>query len=299
MSASPSSSAAPHRVGYFGPPATNTHAAALLLFGPDAEYAPFPSIALVFDAVATGRVQSGVVPVENSTEGVVRETIDCLINKSPVIDGELDMEIRHCLLAPPGLEPTQAKAILSHPQALAQCRIWLDEHYPLIPRLAAASTAAAARDARERGDVLAIASSLAAATEGLTVIASGVADRKHNTTRFVSLRLEDAPPTGRDKTSLVFTTHHERGALRRILGILDDAGVNLTRIESRPLPHQLWEYAFVVDVEGHRRDPAVAQALADLQKIGALIKVLGSYPAASSGAAARLPSESTIPPSAS
>lgn len=266
------------RVGYFGPATTHTHAAALLLYGPSAIYEPFPTIGLVFDAVATGLVDHGVVPIENSTEGTVRETVDCLINESPLIEREIETEIRHCLLGAPGLDPTRASAVISHPQALAQCRKWLDANYPKLPRRASASTAQAAREARESGQLLAIASSLAAETEGLTIFAKGINDRKDNTTRFVSVGAQDGAPTGADRTSLVFTTPHERGALRSVLGILDDSGVNLSRIESRPLPNRLWEYAFVVDVEGHRSDASVRAALAELERTSRLVKVLGSYP---------------------
>jgi len=269
---------APLTVGYFGPATTNTHAAALAMFGPATSYQAFVTIAQVFEAVGSGAVTHGVVPLENSTEGIVRETLDCLITERPLIEREHEIEIRHCLMARPGLDPARATAILSHPQALAQCRLWLDRHYPDVPRISATSTAAAARDASRDGELLAIASQLAAETYGLVVLEGNLADNAHNATRFVGIALQDAAPSGQDKTSLVFRAAHERGALRAALGVLDDAGVNMTRIESRPLPERRWEYAFVVEVEGHRTDAAVERALGELERSQRLVKVLGSYP---------------------
>jgi chorismate mutase/prephenate dehydratase len=169
------------------------------------------------------------------------------------------------------------EAIVSHPQPLAQCRSWLQTHYPAIPLRTSASTAFAAQEAAKNANLLAVATELAARTNGLTIFASGIADRSHNATRFVCLAKEDGPPTGNDKTSLVLSTPHVRGALRSVLGILDDACVNMSRIESRPLPDRAWEYAFVVDVEGHRSEPHVAAAIAELTKRGHLLRLLGSY----------------------
>ena len=272
----------PNSIGYFGPATTNTHAAALEMFGSESSYMAFATIAQVFDAVATGQIERGVVPIENSTEGIVRETVDCLISESPVIEREYEAEIRHCLLALPALRPAQARAVMSHPQALAQCRLWLDQHYPHVPRVAAASTATAAGEAAADPSVMAIASELAAQTYGLSVLEEGIADRSHNATRFICIARRDAPASGQDKTSFVFRTAHERGALRAALGVLDDAGVNMMRIESRPLQERRWEYAFVVDVEGHRALPPVKEALARLEESKRLVKVLGSYPACTS-----------------
>lgn len=266
-------------VGYFGPATTNTHAAALQMFGSTSTYLAFPTIALVFDAVAQRQVEYGVVPIENSTEGIVRETLDSLMTSAPLIQREYEVEIRHCLLAAPNWVRSKARAVVSHPQALAQCRMWLDRHYPELPRLGSASTAAAARDAAEDPRLLAIASELAADTYGLSIVERGIADRAHNATRFICVAEHDALPSGRDKTTFVFTTAHERGALRDALGVLDDAGVNMMRIESRPLPERRWEYAFVVDVEGHRQLAPVRDALQRLEETNRLVKVLGSYPA--------------------
>jgi chorismate mutase / prephenate dehydratase len=269
---------APPRVAYFGPQTTNTHAAALEIFGEAAEFSPYSTIPGVFDAVATRAMTHGVVPIENSTEGTIRETVDCLLTKSPVIQLEHEMAIRHCLMGLPGAPPAERAFIVSHPQPLAQCRLWLETHFPNVPRRTSASTAAAAREAASDPTLLAVATELAAKTLDLTIFAREIADRAHNATRFVCISLADGSPTGNDKTSLVLSTPHVRGALRKVLGILDDAEVSLSRIESRPLPDRAWEYAFVIDVDGHRTDANVAAALDILREKGHLVRMLGSYP---------------------
>jgi len=268
-------------VAYFGPVATNTHAAALKAFGPAATYEPRITVTQVFEAVASGAAAHGVVPIENSTEGVVRETMDCLIERTPVIELELELEIRHELLGPSGLTLAGIRHVVSHPQALAQCRLWLEQHLPGVEREVATSTSAAAQLVRSRTDSAAIAAPLAGTHYGLVSLASGIGDRAGNATRFVAISLKSPPPSGHDRTTLVFTTPHERGALRSALGIFDDAGVNMTRIESRPLPSRRWEYAFVVDLEGHEHDAALVRALDELRSRDMLGKVLGSYPKAS------------------
>jgi chorismate mutase / prephenate dehydratase len=271
------------RVSYFGPENTNTHAAAKLLFGESADYSAELTKTAVFERVQADPLSVGVIPFENSTEGVVRETIDGLLRFSPLIQREFEMEIVHCLLSHPDARPDEAELILSHPQPLAQCRGYLDKHYAHLPRQTAASTAQAAAIAATDRRVLAIANPLAANSLGLRVIDTNIADRHDNATRFICIGKDDAPPTGRDKTSLVFTARHEKGALLRVLSIFDQANVNLMRIESRPLAEKRWEYAFVVDVEGHRLEEPLAGALAELDTRGCLRKVLGSYPRLTSG----------------
>lgn len=275
------------RVAFLGPEGSNTHAAALALFDGSARAgAPAPAfqaettIRGVFEAVAAGRAERGVVPIENSTEGGVAPTLDALFELSPVICAEYVAEIHHFLLGRGALDPSRIRQVLSHPQALAQCQGWLAAHLPEAELVPMASTSAAAREVARDPTRVAIASELAAQLYGLDVLASHIEDRSHNATRFVALALEDAPPTGSDKTSLVFTTRHERGALRRVLGVLDDAGLNLTRIESRPLPERRWEYAFFTDVEGSRHDTTLARALSELDTVCGTVKVLGSYPRA-------------------
>ncbi len=267
-------------IAYLGPEATNTHAAALQHYGSKDDYEPQLTISLVFEAVARGSARAGVVPIENSIQGVVRETIDCLLTQPVMICGELELGIKHTLMGPRGLSPQKATRVASHPQALAQCRLWLERNHPHLLQTGATSTSAAAREAQSRTDTLAIAPPLAAQRCGLAVIEQQVSDRPDNATRFICIANQDADATGRDRTTLVFTTPHQRGALRAVLEIFDDAGVNMTRIESRPLSGKLWEYAFVVDVEGHRHESPVREALAALERGGNLIKVLGSYPRA-------------------
>jgi chorismate mutase/prephenate dehydratase len=266
------------RVSYFGPAHTNTHVAAKRHFGAAAIYEAELTKTAVFDAVESGRADKGIVPVENSTEGIVRETIDCLITRSPIIESEFDMEIRHCLLASEASQGAPPQKILSHPQPLAQCRHWLDRNYPGVPRQSVASTATAAQTAATESGVYAIATQLAAEHYKLSILHHNIADRNDNATRFLCLSKNDHAPTGMDKTGIVFSATHEQGALLRVLAIFNDAGINMLRIESRPLPGRLWEYAFVVDVEGHRLALPLAPVLERLQLDGRLIKVFGSYP---------------------
>lgn len=271
---------------YFGPEGTNTHAAALALLerakgrpeGAAPRLEALPTIRAVFEAVANGAATRGVVPIENSTEGGVAQTLDCLFELPPVICDEYVAEIHHFLMGSPGSSLATCTQVLSHPQALGQCRNWLQRNLPQAEPIAVASTSTAARLAAQNPHQLAVASELAAELYGLTILQRNIEDSEHNATRFVAIALEDALPTGRDKTSLVFTTRHERGALRRVLAVLDDAGLNLTRIESRPLPRHRWEYAFFTDLEGSRHEPAIAAALEQLRSTCGTVKVLGSYP---------------------
>jgi chorismate mutase / prephenate dehydratase len=274
-------------IGYLGPLFTNTHEAAKQLFGDEATLTPFPAITRIFDAVERGEVEAGVVPIENSIEGTVRETVDNLIVQSARIAREFELPIVHCLVQSRAGSLAGARRVLSHIQALSQCRRWLDAHCPELERVAVSSTAQAARDAALDPEALAIAPKSAALELGLTILEANISDRSDNATRFLVVAPEDAPPSppgqSKDKTSLVFVAPHERGGLRKVLGVFDDAGVNLTRIESRPLVGlhgPRWEYAFVVDAEGHRSVPPLGAALSELQEMGALVKVLGSYPRA-------------------
>lgn len=260
--------------------ATNTHAAALQVFGDTATYVPCVTIGDVFETVEAHEADYGVIPIENSTEGVVRETVDSLVDRRLLIAREVELDIHHVLMGQRQVEQDEVQRIVSHPQALAQCRRWLEQNFPHAERVSSSSTSAAAREASLRPDTLAIASPLAAEKYFLEVIARNVSDRVHNATRFVCVSEGDAPATGSDRTSLVFTTPHERGALRSVLAVFDEAGVNMTRIESRPLRDKLWEYSFIVDVEGHRSQEPVKSALSCLEANGNLVKVLGSYPRA-------------------
>lgn len=264
-------------IAYFGPENTNTHAAARQVFGSERVYVPCSTKTGVFEAVESGRCEIGIVPIENSTEGVVRETIDCLVSSPLMIQREYEMSIRHCLMGRSDTSVALAKSIVSHPQPLAQCRKWLDQNYPHHERLTAVSTASAAALAASDPSKLAIATRLAAESLGLQIFADDVADRGDNATRFVCVAAHDAAPTGNDKTTIVFTTAHEQGALIKVLSVFDAAGVNLARIESRPRPERRWEYIFVVDLEGHRLDSPVKDALDGMSAIGCEFKIVGSY----------------------
>jgi len=264
-------------VSYFGPENTNTHMAARLIYGPSVTYIAELTKTGVFEAVENARCDVGVVPIENSTEGVVRETIDCLINRSPMIEREFDMELCHSLMMHPDGQTNHIRRIISHPQPLAQCRKWLDKNYPQVPRESCISTASAAIIASKDKEVLAIGTHLAGDALGLNILQENISDEKSNTTRFFCISKHDHAPTGRDKTSLVFTAPHERGALLKVLSILNQTGVNMTRIESRPLPGQRWEYAFVVDLEGHRLESPLKEALDKMKEIDCLAKIIGSY----------------------
>lgn len=273
--------AEPQTVAYMGPPGTFSHIAARSAFGLGARYVEVVTIGAVIDAVARGAVNYGVVPIENSTEGGVTATLDALIETDLMIKSELVIEVTQCLI---GRQPdlTRIRRVYSHPQPLAQCRLWLARNLPHAELVASTSTAAAAADAALDDASAAIGSRLAAELYDLTVIRESVQDRPENATRFVVLATTDSPPSGRDKTSLVFSTAHTRGALRRALELFDDEGLNLTRIESRPALGKRWEYVFFTDVEGHRTDPAVSRAIERLRASCSTVRVLGSYPRADS-----------------
>jgi chorismate mutase/prephenate dehydratase len=269
----------PISVAYLGPPGTFTHMATQRAFGLAARYVEASTISGVFDAVERGGAGYGVVPIENSTEGGVSSTLDCLLESAAIIRNELVLDVAHCLLGAHA-ELGRVERVYSHPQALAQCRGWLARNLPHAQLVVSPSTAAAAREASLDAAAAAIASRLAAEIHGLEVIRERIQDRAENATRFVVIGTSPAPPTGRDKTSIVFSTRDERGALLRALVVFDEEGLNLSRIESRPAQGKLWEYVFFTDLEGHRDEPPVERALRRLGESGAMVKVLGSYPRA-------------------
>ena len=268
---------APMRVSFLGPEGTFSHMAARHLFGLAARYREASTIEGVFDAVRAGDAECGIVPVENSTEGSVPVTVDALIEGDLLIRQELVLDIAQCLLARnPSL--TSIERVYSHPQPLAQCRMWLAKHLPGAQLVQTTSTTAAAREAvaDERG--AAIGAALAAEIYGLDVLREQIQDRPENATRFLVLGMSDAPRTGKDKTTMAFSVREGRGALREVLGVFDDAGINLTKIESRPSRMKRWDYVFLADLEGHRLDVPVAGAIDALRVQCDMVKVLGSYP---------------------
>jgi chorismate mutase/prephenate dehydratase len=264
-------------IAYLGPEGTFTHIAARKLFGLAARYHEAATIDGVFDAVRRGIASYGVVPVENSTEGSVTHAVDALLEGGVCIRRELFLEVSHCLLSvAPRL--TDVERVYSHSQALAQCRGWLAKNLGSAQLVQTPSTASAARQALADPRGAAVGSILAADLYGLGVLRQRIQDRTDNATRFVIVAQEDAPRTGCDKTTLGFSLRDECGALRRVLDVFDTAGVNLSRIESRPSRGRAWEYVFLVDVEGHRSDENVSSAIAGLHAVCASVTLLGSYP---------------------
>lgn len=268
----------PPRVAYMGPARSFSHAAALRMFGPHGDFLETRTIPDAIEAAGSGDADLAIVPIENSTEGGVNATLDALFDNHVTISAELVLDIELCLLAR-SADIGQIRRVASHPQPLGQCKQWLRQHLPNAEVVVAPSTTAAAQDALRDPHTAAVGSRLAAEL-GLVIVRERIQDHEGNATRFVVVGKVAAPPTGNDKTTLVFTTPHERGALRRVLEVFDAEGLNLTRIESRPLRGQLWEYAFFTDLEGHRDDAPVARALSRLTEIGARVRVLGSYPRA-------------------
>ena len=270
------------RVAYLGPPATYSHLAASAQFGAAVDYAPSASIPEVFHDVENGRAELGVVPVENSTEGGVGHTLDMLIDSPLQICTEILLPVRHCLLARAGTSMTRLRRVVAHPQALPQCRQWLASHLPSVPLLEATSNARAAERASKEAGTAAIASAAAADVYGLAILAEEIQDDAGNTTRFVVLGGADsATPSGDDKTSLVVSVRDEVGVLAKLLRPFAQHGIDLIKIESRPLRERPWEYYFFLDLRGHRREARVARALAAVARRTLRAKVLGSYPAAS------------------
>lgn len=274
----------PLRVAYLGPEGTFSQMAARNVFGLQARYRECATIEAVFDAVQSKDATYGVVPFENSTEGAVSMTSDALLEGDLLIRQEYVLAIAHCLLSR-ARTLSDITTVYSHPQALAQCRVWISKHLPRAQVVQTSSTAAAAREAHGDDRAAAIGADIASEIYDVPILRANVQDRRENATRFVVLAHEDAPPSGQDRTTLAFGVADEKGALRRVLSDFEDAGVNLTRIESRPSRSRAWHYVFLVDVEGHRKDLPLVGALKAVRKSVDFVKVVGSYPRA--GAARR------------
>lgn len=268
------------KVAYFGPAATYTHQAAIRQFGRTVELEPMPTIAEIFEAVASKRAVYGVVPIENSTEGVVSHTLDLFVDSPLTIIAEIHLAIHHDLLTRVS-DLREVRAVYSHPQALAQCREWLSLNLVGVPQYSTTSTAAAAERAMREDGAAAVASPVAAEIYGLQAIRSGIEDRSSNATRFLVISRTPSGSSDRDITSLLFSIKRDQvGALYHALEPFANHGVNLTRIESRPTKARAWEYLFFCDFEGNSKDPPVAAAIAELEPRCDFIKVLGSYPRA-------------------
>ncbi len=269
----------PMRIAFLGPEGTYTHDAALKHFGHSVNTAPHASIDEVFRDVESGLSHYGVVPIENSTEGVVNHTLDMFLNSPLQISGEVELRIHHCLLCKE-ISIVEAKTIYAHQQTLAQCREWLDENMKGVARVAVSSNAKAAKMAADETGAAAIASCTAADLYGLSVIESNIEDEPDNTTRFLIVGRQSPPASGKDKTSLLLSTSNRPGGLNSLLKPLSDAQISMTRIESRPSRRAMWEYVFFIDIEGHKEDDKVATALQTLADKSSALKVLGSYPVA-------------------
>lgn len=271
----------PLKVAYFGPEGTFTHAAALKHFGQASQMLPLSAIDLVFREVESGAADFGVVPVENSTEGVVSHTLDRFMSSPLQIVGEVELPIVHNLVSQAAAF-ADIKRVYSHQQALGQCRAWLDAHLSQAERVPVSSTAEAARMAAADAGAAAIASEAAAERHGIAVLAAGIQDGVANTTRFLIIGEQSPSSSGDDKTSLVISRTNQPGGLYRLLEPLARHGVNMSRIESRPSRQGMWEYVFFVDLLGHAQDASVKRALEEIQAQASLLKVLGSYPRAAS-----------------
>ncbi len=270
----------PLTVAYLGPAGTYTQAAATKHFGQSTIVEAHASIGSVFRQVEDRHCDFGVVPVENSTEGMVGHTLDCFLESPLQIVGEVELPIVHHLLVSPGTERNAITTICGHPQALAQCREWLDTHYPTVPRETVASNGEAAKRASMAAGIAAIAGDLAADTYGLAKLAKGIQDIVSNTTRFLVLGRESVPSSGWDKTSVLVSSRNRPGALLSLLKPFEDRGISLTRIDSRPSKTEKWTYMFYIEFEGHLDDAIIGEIMAELAEHSIMLKPLGSYPRA-------------------
>jgi chorismate mutase/prephenate dehydratase len=271
----------PLKVAYLGPEGTFSQTATYRHFGHAVRALALSSVDEIFHEVEAGLADFGVVPVENSTEGAVNHTLDSLLGSPLKICGEVELRIHQFLMGT--MDRLDAvKRICSHPQSLAQCRGWLDEHMPGVARMAVSSNAEGARRARDEEGTAAIAGETASDVYGLKLLATEIEDRHDNTTRFFVLGRRIFKPSGMDRTTILCSALHtdSPGALFRLLEPLAKHKISMTRIESRPSHRKKWDYVFFLDIDGHADEPHVAKALADLKKRSSLFRVLGSYPRA-------------------
>ena len=268
----------PTRVAFLGPEGTFTQQAVTKHFGHSAVPTPLNAIDEVFREVEAGAVNYGVVPVENSTEGVVTHTLDSFIDSNIYICGEVVLRIHQNLMVSDITNVEKISRIYSHPQSLAQCRKWLDANYPNAERVSVSSNAEAAKRIKGEWSSAAIASITAAELYDLRVIAEKIEDSPDNSTRFLIIGTQKVPPSGEDKTSLVVAVRNKPGALHDILEPFHRLNVDMTRLQSRPSRSSVWNYIFFIDIKGHRDDENIQQALGEVADASAELKVLGSYP---------------------
>jgi len=268
----------PMHIAFLGPVGTFTQAAALKHFGHSVISVPMPAIDAVFREVESGAAHYGVVPVENSTEGMINHTLDMFMTSSLKICGEVQLRIHHHLLVSPRFRDQEITRIYSHQQSFAQCRQWLDTHRYGIERVTVSSNAEAARRAAEEPGSAAIAGDMAAELYGLEALANCIEDRPDNTTRFLIIGREEVPPSGHDKSSILVSMRNRPGALYQLLEPFHRHGISLTRIETRPSPTGTWAYVFYIDFEGHMEDEKVRRVLDEIEEEAVELKRLGSYP---------------------
>jgi len=272
----------PLLIAYLGPEATYTHAAAIKKFGASVDYSPIATIADIFTALEKGEADYGIIPIENSTEGSVREALDGFVESDLKVVAQVYLEINHALISATPLE--KIDKVYSKDQALAQCRAWLQRHLPHAQLVETTSTGTAVGFAQIEPGVAAIASELAAQARGVPVLARNIQDRNDNTTRFFVIGKKASGPVGggRDMTSLVVSLGEaaaaHSGALMKMLTPFSSRGLNLSKVESRPSKRRAWDYLFFIDVAGHYDDPAMKEAIAELKEFCPLVKWLGSYP---------------------
>lgn len=270
----------PMNIAYLGPEGTFTQAAAQKHFGHAVKTNSMSTIDEVFREVESGSAHYGVVPVENSTEGMVNTTLDSFIHSDLKICGEVELRIHHHLMVGKNTKADSVTRIYSHQQSLAQCRQWLDAHYPSADRIAVSSNSEAARRLQSEWNAAAIGGEVAAELYGLEKLASNIEDNPHNTTRFLIVGNESVPPSGQDKTSIIVSMKNKSGALYELLAPFHKAGIMLTRVETRPSRDGTWAYLFFIDFEGHSEDDAVKGVMNEVEALAVNLKKLGSYPKA-------------------
>ncbi len=263
-------------IAYFGPEATNTHQAARNKFGASVRYVPQVSIGDVFDVVARGNADYGVVPIENSTEGAVNHTLDMFMESELRICAQILLKIENHLIAKIPLQ--EIRKIYTHPQVFGQCRQWLRHNLPHVDLIEVSSTPRAAELAASEPTAAAIAGRMAAEVYGLNIIEPSIQDIPNNTTRFLVIGHTPSPPTGNDRTSLMFCVRDEPGALFHALEPFNRLKISMSKIESRPSKRKAWEYFFFADVDGHASEPKLEEALSQLEKHCNFVKILGTYP---------------------
>ena len=268
-------------VAYLGPKDTFSEQAARKYFSSTkVSFIPVPSIAEVFKTVEKGEAEYGVVPIENSLEGSVHATLDLLLESNLMVCGEVELRVEHSLIVKPGEKMAQIRLVLSHPQALAQCRRFLEKNLPKAEIKEVNSTARAVEMIKNLDNAAAIGTEAASENGSMEILAKGIEDNPNNFTRFFILSKNEAKPTGRDKTSIIFSAKNIPGALYKILEAFAIKAINLTKIESRPERGKPWEYIFYLDFDGHQSEEKSKAALNDMKEKCLFVKVIGSYPKA-------------------